>query len=186
MLIHEINHAMELSLISYEDDSPVYKCGFETLTDDDDEMRPYEQTSEVVNQLIAMEIATKMHESGVYLFNTPENAKIKGGTSYEQQRIFIEKFWITFKKTIMKSRVLNNLNELFEIVGKENFDRINSIVTKYRKLPYYQMMDDIINKRTTSLTIRRQELFNEANKICDEMLLYSSMSIDDSEVRRSY
>lgn len=170
MFIHEVNHAVELCLIEYANGKAKYKCGFEFLSDEEDEIREYVGFSEVVNQMIAMEITQAMHRDNVYLFDNPNTSKIEGGTSYEQQKNFIGVFWSKFKKEIMTARVDNNLVSLFNIVGEDNFNKLNTIINEYRALPYYAMMDDVINKRTTELTEKRINLINSAAITWDAMI----------------
>lgn len=110
-LIHEINHAVELSLIDYSNGKEMYKCGFEYLLDDDSK-RNYEQFSEVINQIIAIEITEAMHNDNIYLFDDPKTSKTRGGTSYEHQSQFIQTFWQRFRKDIMYARVNNNMDSL--------------------------------------------------------------------------
>lgn len=170
MFIHEINHAIELSLINYVDGKAFYKCGFEFLSDDENEAREYKEFSEVINQMITIEITEAMHRDNVYLFDNPNTSKTRGGTYYEEQRTFIEVFWEKFRKVIMIARINNNLDSLFNVVGKENFDTLKDIINEYSALPYFTMLDDIINKRTTELTEKRIDLINSAIKTCDVMI----------------
>lgn len=173
-LIHEINHAIELSLLEYHDGKATYKCGFEVLSDEDDQIRNYEQFSEITNHVIAMEIAEAMHQDGVYLFDNPNMSKIKGGTGYEKQLIFMKDFWHQFRESIIASRVDYNLDLLFETVGRENFEALNQTINEYVSLPYYDMMEDVLAHRTTPLTVMRDELINRASEIMNQMVAYSN------------
>lgn len=179
MFIHEINHAVELSLVNYEDGEPLHKCGFELLTEQEDETRDYEAFNEIINQMVAMEITEAMHRDNVYLFDNPINSKTRGGTSYENQIEIIKPFWNTFKKDIMISRTNSNLNSLFSIVGKENFELLNNTINEYTQLPYYELMDDIISGQTTELTKKRDELI-------DRTLYISNLMIENSKKYSEY
>ncbi|MFV0250376.1 MAG: hypothetical protein ACK5HP_05035 [Bacilli bacterium] len=116
-----------------------------------------------------MEITEAMHKYGLYLFDNPNTSKVRGGTSYEQQRRFIEGFWKKFRKDIINARVNNNLDSLFNLVGKENFDKLNGIINAYSSSPYYKMMDDVINNRSTDLTDKRTSLYNDSINILELM-----------------
>ena len=168
--IHEINHAVELCLIDCVDGKGTYKCGFEIISDDENAVRDYEGFSEIINQMIAIEITEAMHRDGVYLFDNPKTSKTRGGTSYEQQRIFTGVFFEKFKKIVMQARTQSNLDSLFYVVGKENFEALNGVINEYRALPYYAMMDDVIAQRTTKLTEKRMELINRSVEILDVMI----------------
>ena len=182
--IHEINHAIELSLLNSneKDGSLNHKCGFEVLNSKSDETRKYESFSENINQMIAIEITEAMHRDGKYLFDDPRNAKTRGGSSYEDQSIFTSKFFEKFKKVIMKSRVENNLESLFSVIGKEEFDALNNTINDYVELPFYEMMDDVIENKKTSLTEKRAELIGKSNDIYQRML-ENSNRYEDSDIK---
>lgn len=167
-LIHEINHALELCTVGKKGDKNIHKSGFEFHGYGEE--RKYEGFSEIINHMISMEVTEAMHNDGVFLFDSKDTAKVKNSTSYEQERIFIESFWINFKKEIMHARIDTSLEPLLDIVGHENFERLNTIINEYRKLPYYKMMDDVVNKRTTALTEARMNYYNESLHIFDMMV----------------
>lgn len=169
--IHEINHIIETSLIGQDNKgNMLYKTGFEYITNDNNEERPYEKLSENINQLIAMEITAMMHNDGVYIFDNPKRSKIQGGTSYEHFNAFTLNFYNTFKENIIESRTSTNLESLYEVVGKENFEELNKIINKYNSMPIMQIIFCIARNETNELTIKRQELINRAREIFEKML----------------
>ena len=52
-----------------------------------------ERLNEIINELIAQEISQIMSESGQYIFNTKEDKKITGGTSYEKTKFLVKNFY---------------------------------------------------------------------------------------------
>lgn len=176
MLIHEINHAMELSLLDYHDGKGTYKCGFEILSDDDEELegeRNLEAFSEIINQEIAMEITSAMHQDHVFLFDNPNTSKIREGTSYEHNHILIEDFYRNFKSEIIIARMEPSLDSLFQVVGKENFDSLNQTIHAYQELPYSKMIGDLRNGKTTERTEKRTQLIKESQEIIKRMQNHS-------------
>lgn len=168
--IHEINHTIETKLIGKnKKGNLVYKTGFEYITNDEEE-RPYEKFSENINQLIAMEITTMMHNDGVYIFDNPKSSKIQGGTSYEYFNAFTLDFYTTFKEIIKESRKSNNLEVLYETVGKESFEELNRIINEYNSLPIEQIIFSIARNEVNELTIKRDELIARAKEIFEKML----------------
>ncbi len=168
--IHEINHTIETKLIGKnKKGNLVYKTGFEYITNDEEE-RPYEKFSENINQLIAMEITTMMHNDGVYIFDNPKSSKIQGGTSYEYFNSFTLDFYTTFKEIIKESRKSNNLEVLYETVGKESFEELNRIINEYNSLPIEQIIFSIARNEVNELTIKRDELIARAKEIFEKML----------------
>lgn len=170
-LIHEINHCIEFSLLSFNEGKPIFKCGYETIDDyDENHVRKYEQFSETQNQLIAMEVTRLMHEDNVYIFDDPKISRIKGGTSYEQQKMFCTDLWQNYKNEIIESRIGPNLNPILNSIGEHSFEEINNIINEYTQIPYYSLMDDIINDRKTELTEKREQLIEKYLKIINQIL----------------
>jgi|GEM_PF-1136381 len=196
MFIHEVGHAVEATFSKEDDVNVIFKTGFEsyedkiidknnitTINDDDNnnEKRKYELFSESIHQKIAMEITEDLHEKGVYIFNTPENAKIKGGTSYEHYNIIINEFYDKFKKDILDSRLEVNLDLLMEKVGKENFEQLNESITEYSKLPYYRLMSDYFNKSDTELTQKAMDIIKGSRETFKNMEEYSNKDKSEFE-----
>lgn len=181
--IHEVNHAIELSLLDYNttDRKATYKCGFEDISDYGTE-RPNVEFSETINQLIAMEVTELMHQDNVYLFNDSKTAKIHGGTSYERQNVLVNNFWKLFKKDIMKSRMDNNLDSLYAVVGKENFEKLNCLINEYKQMPYYQMMNDVVNNKNTEFSQKHATILANVNTITNKMAEYSNYDKTSSTV----
>ena len=80
-LIHEINHAIELSFLGQNQKGTFsYKSGFdiqdETITGEKDSKRNYELISEAFNQKIAIEITEAMHNDEIYVLDNPITSKI--------------------------------------------------------------------------------------------------------------
>jgi hypothetical protein len=173
MFVHEIVHAVELSLTNPQEKLDHYKCGFEHF--DDEDKREYEAFNEIITQFIAMEITESLHEDGMYLFNTGKNAKIKGGTSYEQYNFLVNDFYQNYKNEILESRLDNNLDLLFNTVGKENFDSLNKLISEYKNLPYYELMDDLMNKRTTQLTNDLNSILTKSEEVNQRMVNTSNI-----------
>lgn len=162
MFIHEINHCIETSLLSFNDEKPIFKCGYEIIDDyNEDNKRNYEQFSEIQNHLIAMDITKLMHEDNVFIFDDPKTSKINGAASYEKQKFFCLDLWGNYKKQIIESRVGTTLKPILNSVGQNVFETINSIINEYTQIPYYQMMNDLINNKKSELTDRRDNLIQK-------------------------
>lgn len=179
-LIHEINHTIELSLTDYIDGKSTFKCGFETIKDDE-KGRPFEAFSEVINQIIAMEITDAMHKDGVYLFDDPNLSQTRGTTSYENQLFLVQDFWQKFRKEIMMARTEDNLDSLFQVVGQENFNKLNDIVSAYSSLPYFELL----NNKEYRISKRKESLL-QATEVIDKMLEYAKGVSPTDDLNPSY
>ena len=144
-IIHEFNHIYEtvLQKITPSD----YSCtsGWEVLKgsitksnnpsesiDYKRNFRPYELFSEIINELLSQEICTGMHQNSTYILNTPKEAKIIGGTTYELTTFLVSDFYQRYKKSIIASRKNGNIDIIYDEVGKENFEALNSLIVKFK------------------------------------------------------
>ena len=87
--------------------------------------------NEIVNELIAQEISQIMSDMGIYIFNTPENKKIRGGTGYESTSFLVREFYNNYKQEIIESRKNGNISVILDAVGKENFDALNQLFHEF-------------------------------------------------------
>ena len=70
---------------------------------DDGTHRDYELLNEIINELLAQDITRTMHEAGIYLYSSPENAKNNGATSYQYAARLVIDFYNEFKPLIIES-----------------------------------------------------------------------------------
>lgn len=140
-LIHELNHLYEDYIIEADETYIKYISGWDILeggfadTQDNSDTdyygitRPYEYLSEFINQRIIEEITERMFSKGNYIF-FPHN---KGEVYYLAVKPFFDEFFQTYKTDIIKSRSNNNIGHLFDAIGKENFEELNSIANDFFK-----------------------------------------------------
>ena len=145
ILIHEFNHIYETTL--KEITSSNYLCigGWEVLEgeitkkcdsskpiDHKRSFRSYELFNEIVNELLSQEICTSMHQNSNYILNTPKEAKIANGTTYELALFLVNEFYQKYKKPIISSRKNGNIDIIYNEVGKENFEALNALIVKFK------------------------------------------------------
>lgn len=183
-LVHELNHVYELSLLSINDNNTVsFICGWDYLDvninnslklvslEEDHSKREYELISEIINELIAQEITTILHKKGIYIFIPKEKARIKGGTSYENTLSLVEDFFKEFKDDIIKSRKNNNVEYLFEVIGKDNFDEFNKLFLIFNEhfsgFSFHQLVIDL-----------KKNVENENTKIYKELMINKDIILE--------
>lgn len=139
-IIHELNHLFELFLLSIKDDSIEFVCGWDCISkkyanapsvENVDTKRDYELLNEIINQLIAQDITKFHHERGKYIFNSNIDSKLYGGILYEMYSDIVIDFFDEYKQDILLSRRDGNINHIFNIVGKDNFDSLNILCKEY-------------------------------------------------------
>ena len=176
-IVHELLHTVESSMKQLSKDEIYFKFGFdeavepichneeELIVDDrqsnpNEPKRSYEIFSENLHQQLAIEVTRRLHEKGIYLYGDQKLAKETGSTSYEHYNVITANFQKVYREEIIDGMMLPTRDGITEIAGTENFERLNLAVKEYAELPYYKMMEDIIEKKDTELTRKRQELAN--------------------------
>ena len=186
-IVHELNHAYELTFKSMENNVCTLHCGWDILRDtissqsqetvsldEKKEKRDYELFNEIINELIAQEISEIMSQMGIYVFNTKEDKKIVGSTSYERTRFLVKNFYETYKKEILESRKYGNIEIIHNAVGKENFEELNQLFYEYNEhfnigLGILQVYEDLENNVETELTKKFKDLVARRNNILAKM-----------------
>lgn len=200
-LIHELNHIFELSLESADEEQYTTYCGWEKIseqlagkekkeidtTDVSREIRDYELLNEIINELIAQDIGNMMHQSGIYIFNSKEKASMKNATSYEHTFFLVKEFFETFKDKILESRRNGNIHIIWNAVGKENFDSLNSLFKVFQDnfsgFKIYNLLDDLREKRETERTKVYYEIIERRDEILRKMNAHSMLR--ESEITKT-
>ena len=180
-IIHELNHIYELDLIDVKDNSFRAICGWDILEDkidssdaniqlDDNTKRDYELFNEIINEKIAKDISKIMVDKGLAIFGEATEDSYKNVTSYDATNYLVEEFFNTYKKEILLSRKGNNIQLIFDAVGKENFDELNGLFKIHNQnffgFEYYGLIDDLKSGKDTD----RVRLFQELKTKRDEIL----------------
>lgn len=186
MFMHETLHAVELTSRKKDDVTFEYKTGFDYLEDkvktneinnnekkeeskNKKEKRNFELFSENIHQRNATEIAENMHKAGTFIFNNPYTCKTRGGTSYEQLNLLTNSFYKAYKDEINEARFNSSLEQLYAIVGKDNFCKLNDLVNKYSKIPYISMCRDLRDGKVTEHTKKRDLIFKQSEEVINDM-----------------
>lgn len=188
LTIHEILHVVELSMKQISENEFHIKTGLDSINMNisnnpfsnepvEDEynhhIRPNEYLSENIHHQLAIKITDDLHDKGIYLFDDPQNSKTRGSSSYEQLNSVVLPFMNTFHSDIIDAMIQPDSNALTNKVGQDNINNLNQVVNDYRALPYYKMMNDVINHRDSELTQRRNDLISTAKTIVVQMQEYS-------------
>lgn len=187
-IIHEFNHVYELNLRKYNEEEVEFSSGWDIVSDsfkevstktikDCKDIRQYELFNEIINEMIAQEITTLMHENNVYLFNDKDNAKVSGGTSYESTMFLVRDFYNEFKEEILLTRKKRDMAPLFEKVGEDNFNALNDLFSVFDEhfsgMKYYSLMSDLHNEKETENVRIFTDIVQKRNVILENMRTYA-------------
>lgn len=145
ILIHEFNHVYEINLKEVDQNNYLCISGWEALKgkikknnvspkpiDYKKDNRPYELFNEIINELLSQEICINMHQNSNYILNSPQEAKVAGGSTYELTTFLVSDFYQKYKKAIIASRKNGNIDIIYNEVGKENFEALNDLIVRFK------------------------------------------------------
>ena len=125
-----------------------------------------------------------MHENNMYVFDNPQNSKTTHTTSYEHSLFLVKDFFNEFKDKIIESRRNGNIEAIFQEVGKENFDELNSLFEIYFEnfsgFKIYNLISSLRNKEDNEMTRIYYDLVDRKNKIMDKMRMVSVQQKQES------
>lgn len=190
IFLHELNHIVESNLLYADSEHYIVKTGFDYLDvnldseiQSDETRREYEYLSEYINETLMQELHEKMNKSGIYIFNNPDDTKIKGGTSYEYVKYLLKDFYDFYKEDIKESRLSNDMTKLFDKIGKENLIALNNLVgtffENFSGFAYLTLIENLKENKETEKTILYKNLIKESQIILNNMKNYQVNSIQN-------
>lgn len=192
LIIHELNHLFELSFDSVVDNKARCICGWDIMEDemsgetkdyisiehDENEKRDYELFNEIINELIAQDIHNKMIENNIRILDEKGISKTNNITSYEKSLFLVRDFFNEFKEDIIKSRSNGNIKVIYNAVGKENFEELNSLFKIYFEnfggMKIYALQGKLEAKTDDETTRIYYELLDRKNEILEKMRAFKN------------
>lgn len=197
-LIHELNHQVEFNLISADETSYRIVTGWDYINYDiisdfdyhnpevpSKNERPFKHLTELINELQSQKITNMMHKDNFYVLNDSDNARVEHGTSYEESKFIALNFYETFEKEIIKSRILGNIQIIFDAVGEQNFLEMNNLIAEFTnyftKMKLYRAINTIKNGEENEDTIKLKYFQTASERIFNNMLEYNQKNNCDSK-----
>lgn len=181
IIIHELNHVVEMALIELLENKVTIRSGWDTNTEiigekkdhieHEHKPRKYERFNEVINELLAIDIHEKFKNmcKGVFSNKYSEDNLSSGYLNHEY---IVKEFFETYKKEIIESRLTGNMQVLFDAVGEENFEALNALVNED-----YQARD------ASAKETLHEDIGKRSNSILKQMSLHTMMrsSVNDTK-----
>ncbi len=199
-IIHEINHLLEVTLLEIEEEFYSYICGWDIIKEPIHSeknktvdtlhteiiRRPYELFNEIINELITQDIYAKMLEKDQHIFDTKENASLKGSTNYQHTFFLVRDFFKEFKEEILASRRDGNIRIIWDAVGKENFDEMNELFRIFHEnfsgMRIYKVLKDKLEERDSKELQIYHDLERRRDIILDKMRKHNMLSESNSKI----
>lgn len=193
LIVHELNHVLELSLVDTSSREYNAICGWDLLNCEYNQeqnsepvnnenriRRDYELFNEIINEILAQLISEKMEQNNIYIFNSRENHSYRNATSYEYTFFIVRDFIMEFLDDIVASRQNGNIEIIYNKVGKENFDDLNELFnifnSKFSGFKIYQVLSSIKNGIDNEDTRVYREIENKRDEILNRMREYALSS----------
>lgn len=154
VLLHEICHAIE--------NNGQGKSGFDTFAFSEDiqaspynsKHRKYERLNETITDIFAIEARRKNIEKDKYIIDQKEyiNENAEANNTSKIVKNMLSEFMKKYRKDIIKARITGNMNDLYNVIGKDNFEELNDIIsytdflTLEKNLVYYLKNNDTQNE----------------------------------------
>lgn len=138
IFLHEVGHAIETELTG----NVGFRSGFEFLTEKNEknpyniQKRKYERLNETIMDIFAIEARQALHEQGIYIIEPKEliikDVKDENTHSIVKQLLTI--FLDRYREAIVRARLYGDMDGLYGIIGKENFEELNDVVNRVDSL----------------------------------------------------
>lgn len=187
IILHELCHCIETNI--YESES---SCGFDTCISKSDleknqydkRYRKYERLNENITDIFALEALNVFRNMDLYMFEDKKIVKDYAAFTNTSQitRSLLNPFVNRYKKQIIKARITGNYRDLFDLIGKDNFEDLNDVINKLDYIIKSKSIDSL--KDISIKNPDDHEIFNQlkrANLIYINMKKYKSNHIEDYE-----
>ena len=179
-IFHELNHLIEYKPLIMTEEGFGGVSGWDAFEESysgevTEGKRQYELFSEIINDLLAEKVARDFHSKGNSIVSDPNTAKYSV-CGYRATTFLVNEFFEKFYDKIVASRS-GNIEAIFEVIGKENFDELNSLFKEYDinfgGLKLLQFASDKKEGKETDATRKMAEIERRRDEALVKMEEYS-------------
>lgn len=176
IILHELIHALESEISSEYD----YRCGFEPRVYVGEKSshiyktnkRKYERFNETVADIFALEVLNNLRSKNIYLLDDKHILKENHNQNTSQiLKHILSPFIERYRNEIIYARITGDFSNLFNTMGKDNFENLNDIIDYIDMLIEMGLETFLMNKEYSNKLV--MEYINELKKLSN---LYDDMS----------
>lgn len=154
LFLHELGHAFETVKVGNE-----FKCGFDKVNEDErnpynKRFRKYERLNETVKDILTSKVRKKLSEQGIDIFEPKEytfgDDYLENINTHSIVRKMLMPFVDRYMEHISRALLLGDTNELFGIIGEENFEELNDTVNKVDSLISIPFLESYYHKQEST------------------------------------
>jgi len=171
--LHELVHAIELN-----ERKDAWFTGFDYLNDEvnpyNKKKRKYERLNETIADIIVEKIRKKLKKRGIYIAEErklQDTKYVKNRNSNNLLKIMLHPLFNNFEQEILDARLTGNLEAFFDLIGKENYEKLNNAINHLDFLISNENLTLKLkqnNQRDTTV-LEYQQIKNEINEIYENI-----------------
>lgn len=196
VLLHEICHAIEVNpeqngsgFDSYIDQANSYNINY----------RKYERLNETITDIFAIEARKNNIKKGIYIIEPKEyiNEDVQNNNTSSILKNMLSEFMKKYRKDIIKARITGNMENFYNVIGKNNFEELNDIINytdfliQEKGLNYYLRNNDSQNETVIEYNNqlkRLEQVYKNMDKVnslkdTDSLLLQNAIQATRKRVR---
>ena len=184
-LLHEYCHAIEIHKENESTEEDSFISGFDLINQNElnpyrKDKRKYERLNETITDIFSVEATRILHNRGIYILEPQELTNediLDCNTSIILKKLlmpFVEKY----KEKIVSARITGNMQSLFNIIGRDNFESLNDCINKIDYLITQGLEKDLKSGKNNSELVKE---YNKQKSRIEE--IYRNMEIEKGEIR---
>lgn len=184
-LLHEYCHAIEIHKEKESTEEDSFISGFDLINQNElnpyrKDKRKYERLNETITDIFSVEATRILHSRGIYISEPQELTNediLDCNTSIILKKLlmpFVEKY----KEKIVSARITGNIQSLFNIMGRDNFESLNDCINKIDYLITQGLEKDLKSGKNDSELVKE---YNKQKSRIEE--IYRNMEIEKGEIR---
>ena len=152
--LHELIHVSEMVFRNIKNLNDTYhSTGFDIISNERElnpynkTKRKYERLNETITDIFAIEVRKNLHQKGIY-FAEPKDIideDVENNNTSSILKNLLVPLLEKAREEIIESRMTGNLEQLYNFLGKENFENLNDVINKIDYL-IDQGLEEKLNK----------------------------------------
>lgn len=184
-LLHEYCHAIEMHKENGETTGDSLISGFDLINENQlnpyrKDKRKYERLNETITDIFSVEATRILHSRGIYVSEPRELTNediLDCNTSIILKKLLMP-FVTEYKDNIVRARITGDMQNLFNIIGRENFESLNDCINKIDYLITEGLEKDLKSGKNDSELVKE---YNKQKSRIEE--IYRNMEIEKGEIR---
>ena len=175
IMLHEYCHLIEIPVKAGGYQGAGFDYG-EEINPYMKDKRKYERLNENFTDIFASRATKMLHKKGIYMLELPgltRNNTMDVNTSNITKKMLIP-FLKDYKEEIIRARMTGDLESLFNLVGRDNFEELNDCINKVDYLVFEKELEKSLTKKEDDkVTKEYKKELQRLDKIYYNMREYS-------------